>query len=241
MSAPLKQAILALPNDHWKSADVGAGRVRQWAEVNYLPDDGVYKKDHVTPRRNLAIRVRLAQGDLLGSEEGVRHFCIVTNRSDPKGGSGLDIISWHRGKAGTIEHPPGESDRDREVVLGKLGTARPYDPNDASLARPAARASRRGSLTRSWTFSARSKPGWRRSKRAATIRPSPAPVGRLPTGVRTERPRRPERAFDRLAALTASDLQGRPALLPPDGPLRRRLALRRPLGRGLAVRRTKPR
>jgi len=30
---------------------------------------------------------------LLGSEEGVRHFCIVTNRSDPKGGSGLDIIS----------------------------------------------------------------------------------------------------------------------------------------------------
>ena len=104
MSAPLKQAILALPNDHWKPADVDAGRVREWAEVNYLPDDGVYKKDHVTPRRYLAIRVRPAQGDLLGSEEGVRHFCIVTNRSDPKGGSGLDIISWHRGKAGTIEH-----------------------------------------------------------------------------------------------------------------------------------------
>jgi hypothetical protein len=34
----------------------------------------------------------------------VRHFCIVTNRSDPEGGSGLDLIRWHRQKAGTIEH-----------------------------------------------------------------------------------------------------------------------------------------
>jgi hypothetical protein len=34
----------------------------------------------------------------------VRHFCIVTNRSDPEGGSGLDLIRWQRGKAGTIEH-----------------------------------------------------------------------------------------------------------------------------------------
>jgi hypothetical protein len=33
-----------------------------------------------------------------------RYFCIVTNRADPEGGSGLDIIRWHRGKAGTIEH-----------------------------------------------------------------------------------------------------------------------------------------
>jgi hypothetical protein len=37
----------------------------------------------------------------------VRHFCIVTNRSDPEGGCGLDLIRWHRGKAGTIEHAHG--------------------------------------------------------------------------------------------------------------------------------------
>ena len=104
MSGPLKQAILALPPDHWKPASVEEGGIREWAEVHYVPDDRVYKKDHVTPRRYLAIRVRPAQADLLGSDEGVRHFCIVTNRSDPTGGSGLDIISWHRGKAGTIEH-----------------------------------------------------------------------------------------------------------------------------------------
>ena len=61
-------------------------------------------KCQTSTRRYLAIRVCPAQGDLLGSEEGVRQFCIVTNRSHPKGGSGLDIISWHRGKAGTIEH-----------------------------------------------------------------------------------------------------------------------------------------
>jgi hypothetical protein len=30
----------------------------------------------------------------------VRHFCIVTNRSDPEGGCGLDLIRWHRQKAG---------------------------------------------------------------------------------------------------------------------------------------------
>ena len=29
----------------------------------------------------------------------VRHFCIVTNRSDPEKGSGLDLNRWHRGRA----------------------------------------------------------------------------------------------------------------------------------------------
>ena len=35
---------------------------------------------------------------------GVRHFAVVTNLPDPAGGSGLDLIRWQRGKAGTIEH-----------------------------------------------------------------------------------------------------------------------------------------
>jgi len=41
---------------------------------------------------------------LLGDGSSVKHFAIVTNRNDPKGGSGLDLIRWHRQKAGTIEH-----------------------------------------------------------------------------------------------------------------------------------------
>jgi hypothetical protein len=40
----------------------------------------------------------------LRDDDRVRHFCIVTNRSDPEGGSGLDLVRWHRQKAGTIEH-----------------------------------------------------------------------------------------------------------------------------------------
>jgi len=50
------------------------------------------------------IRLRPRQGELLRDGAPIRHLCIVTNRSDPAGGSGLDLIRWHRQKAGTIEH-----------------------------------------------------------------------------------------------------------------------------------------
>jgi len=102
MSGQLRACVRALPENHWKFERLEGDCVREWAEVNYVPDDGIHKKNRVTPRRYLAIRARPAQGDLLG--DGVRHFCVVTNRSDPEGGSGLDLIRWHRGKAGTIEH-----------------------------------------------------------------------------------------------------------------------------------------
>lgn len=104
MSEQLKACILALPEDHWKLERRDTDATREWAEVNYVPSDGNWSKDAVTPRRYLAIRVRPLQGDLLGKGTGVKHFAIVTNRSDPPGGSGLDLIQWHRGKAGTIEH-----------------------------------------------------------------------------------------------------------------------------------------
>lgn len=103
MSEQLKASILALPEDHWKLERHEPDAVREWAEVNYVPSDGIFKKDFATPRRYLAIRVRPRQGDLLGDGAGIKHFAIVTNRSDPEGGSGLDLIQWHRGKAGTIE------------------------------------------------------------------------------------------------------------------------------------------
>lgn len=104
MSEQLKAAILALPADHWKPWKEERDAIREWAEVNYVPSDGHWSKDYATPRRYLAIRIRPRQGDLLGDGTSVKHFAIVTNRSDPKGGSGLDLIRWHRGKAGTIEH-----------------------------------------------------------------------------------------------------------------------------------------
>ena len=60
--------------------------MREWAEVNYVPSDGIWSKDAVTPRRYLAIRIRTSQGELLRDASSVRHFSIVTNRSDPAGG-----------------------------------------------------------------------------------------------------------------------------------------------------------
>ena len=136
MSPQLAQCIAALPEDHWRADREEAEAIREWAEVNYLPSDGIWylpsdgiwKKDAVSPRRYLAIRVRPRQGELLGDGNRIRHFCIVTNRSDPEGGSGLDLIRWHRLKAGTIEHA-------HDVLLNELaGAALPSQKFGANAA-----------------------------------------------------------------------------------------------------------
>ena len=128
MSPHLSECIAALPQDHWKPDREEADAVREWAEVNYLPSDGICKKDAVSPRRYLAIRIRPRQGELLHDGSRVRHFCIVTNRSDPDGGSGLDLIRWHRGKAGTIEHA-------HDVLINELaGAALPSQKFGANAA-----------------------------------------------------------------------------------------------------------
>jgi len=128
MSPQLSQCIAALPEDHWKLDREETDAIREWAEVNYLPSDGIWKKDAVSPRRYLAIRVRPRQGELLRDGNRVRHFCIVTNRSDPQGSSGLDLIRWHRGKAGTIEHA-------HDVLMNELaGAALPSQKFGANAA-----------------------------------------------------------------------------------------------------------
>jgi hypothetical protein len=52
----------------------------------------------------LVSRVTKKQGRLFADGGEVKHFAIVTNLSDPEDGSGLDLIRWQRGKAGTVEH-----------------------------------------------------------------------------------------------------------------------------------------
>ncbi len=128
MSPQLAHCIAALPEDHWRHDQDETNAVREWAEVNYLPSDGIWRKDAVSPRRYLAIRLRPRQGELLADGSTVRHFCIVTNRSDPGGGSGLDLIRWHRGKAGTIE-------RAHDVLMNELaGAALPSQKFGANAA-----------------------------------------------------------------------------------------------------------
>jgi hypothetical protein len=128
MSEPLAACIAALPETLWRHDKDEADCVREWAEVNYVPDDGNHSKNAATPRRYLAIRIRPRQGELLRDGSKRRHFCIVTNRSDPPRGTGLDLIRWHRGKAGTIEHA-------HDVVMNELaGAALPSQKFGANAA-----------------------------------------------------------------------------------------------------------
>lgn len=103
MCAPLLAAIKALPEADWRQAGEEAHAVRSWAEVAYVPNDRHYTPDDTEPARYLAIRIAKTQGELFADGSSVRYFAIVTNLADPEGGSGLDLIRWHRGKAGTVE------------------------------------------------------------------------------------------------------------------------------------------
>ena len=59
ISPQLKECIEALPEDHWRSAGEESDAIREWAGVNCVPCDGNWSKDSITPRRYLAIRMRL--------------------------------------------------------------------------------------------------------------------------------------------------------------------------------------
>lgn len=104
MGRELAAALRALPEGAWQPESQDAAAVRHWAEVPYVPSDGVSGKDRPVPPRYLAIRVTRKQGELFADGSTVKHFAIVTNRPDPDGGTGLDLIWWQRGKAGTVEH-----------------------------------------------------------------------------------------------------------------------------------------
>lgn len=101
MSQSLKKAIEALPLEAWKPwAQEAGGTVREWAEVVFVPTRSSEQRDE-KPFRYLAIRLRKAQGMLFGDGASVRHFAVVT---DDWKTDGRELLIWHRGKAGTIEH-----------------------------------------------------------------------------------------------------------------------------------------
>ena len=93
-----------LPDHAWHIEREDGDAIRHWAEVPYVPSDGVTAKDRPAPPRYLISRVSKKQGRLFADGGEVKPFAMVTNRSDPEGGSGLDLIRWQRGKAGTVEH-----------------------------------------------------------------------------------------------------------------------------------------
>ena len=104
MSRELAAAIRTLPDPAWQIEREDGEAIRHWAEVPYVPSDGVAAKDRPAPPRYLVSRVSHKQGRLFADGSEVKHFAIVTNRPDPDGGTGLDLIRWQRQKAGTVEH-----------------------------------------------------------------------------------------------------------------------------------------
>jgi DDE family transposase len=104
MSRELAAAIQTLPDDAWQIEREDGDALRHWAEVAYVPSDGMFAKDRPVPPRYLALRITKKQGRLFADGGEVKHFAIVTNLPDPEGGAGLDLIRWQRGKAGTVEH-----------------------------------------------------------------------------------------------------------------------------------------
>jgi hypothetical protein len=104
MSRELAAAIRTLPDPAWQIEREDGEAIRHWAEVPYVPSDGVAAKDRPAPPRYLVSRVSHKQGRLFADGSEVKPFAIVTNRPDPDGGTGLDLIRWHRQKAGTVEH-----------------------------------------------------------------------------------------------------------------------------------------
>lgn len=104
MSRELAAAIATLPEGDWHLEGEDGDALRHWAEVPYVPSDGRFTKNRPVPPRYLALRITKRQGRLFADGTDRRHFAIVTNLPDPTGGSGLDLIRWHRAKAGTVEH-----------------------------------------------------------------------------------------------------------------------------------------
>lgn len=96
MSRELRAAIEALPEEAWQLDTMEADALRQWSEVLFVSAG----QRSPQPHRYLAIRILKNQGSLFADGTDRRHFAVVTNLP----GDGLELIRWHRGKAGTIEH-----------------------------------------------------------------------------------------------------------------------------------------
>ena len=79
MSQELLAAIRARPESAWQIERGEGDAIRQWAEVPYVPSDGVLANDRPAPPRYLALRITKKQGRLFADGGEVKRFAIVTN------------------------------------------------------------------------------------------------------------------------------------------------------------------
>jgi hypothetical protein len=77
--------------------DTRADETVEWAEVEFTPGD--WPKT-TKPLRYIALRFHGLQGRLYDDDQPVKYLAVVTNSTD----RGDQVVCWHWGKAGTIEH-----------------------------------------------------------------------------------------------------------------------------------------
>jgi hypothetical protein len=100
MSAALAAAVAQVPEKQWRTFGTKAdGTLRQWAEVDFVPGEATEKKD-LQPLRYVGLRLLKPQGVLFADGSDRHHHAVVTNLL----WDGARLLSWHREKAGTVEH-----------------------------------------------------------------------------------------------------------------------------------------
>jgi hypothetical protein len=100
MSKQLRARCLALPESAWAAFEKRERKQIDLAEVEFEPED--WSKD-AQPLRYVALRFSPLQQELFAEQQEaeVSYHAVVSNRRDQ---SMVELVRWHRGKAGTIEH-----------------------------------------------------------------------------------------------------------------------------------------
>lgn len=97
MSKQLRKRCLDLPASAWQDMETRTREQVDVAEVEFEPGDW---PKQAKPLRYVALRFIPLQTSLFEPRE-VRYHAVVSNRRDL---TAVELIEWHRGKAGTIEH-----------------------------------------------------------------------------------------------------------------------------------------
>jgi len=98
MGKDLQACCRKIPGGRWEEFERRKREAVDIAEVEFAPGHWSKKAE---PLRYVAMRFMARQGELFSDGEGVRYLAVVSNRRElsPK-----ELVRWHWGKAGTIEH-----------------------------------------------------------------------------------------------------------------------------------------
>lgn len=97
MTRELRGCCQAVPAEGWSALDTREREQVDVAELEFAP--GIWPKS-AKPLRYVGLRFTPLQTELF-EERGPSYHAIVSNRTDL---DAAELVRWHRGKAGTIEH-----------------------------------------------------------------------------------------------------------------------------------------